>query len=458
MTDGALPPRLDGAAPAEPHVVIIGAGFGGLRAAQRLKGARARITVLDRRNHHLFQPLLYQVASAGLNPSDIAVPIRRILRRQQNTTVLLAEVTSIDLAQRRVVLTEGELTYDFLIVAAGAVDNYFGHDDWAPHAPGLKSLDDAVEIRTRVLLAFEAAERATDDAERAAWLRFVVIGGGPTGVELAGALTEIARHTLARDFRRFDPRQAEVLLLEGGPRVLPAYGEKSSASAQRQLERLGVKVRTGTMVTGIDAHGVTIGDQRIEARTVLWAAGVRAVPLARTLGVPLDRAGRVIVERDLSLPGHPEAFVVGDLCAFEQDGKLVPGVAPAAMQEGDHAARNVLRLLDGQPTEPFIYRDKGSLATIGRAAAVAEIGWLRLSGLLAWLAWLGIHIFFLIGFRNRALVLFEWSWAYLTYQRGARLITERIYETWRGLWGAPAAPQAAPPGAATDGHAAASAD
>ena len=457
MAEEVRPPRLDGSPSREPQIVIVGAGFGGLRAAQRLRHAKARVTVLDRRNHHLFQPLLYQVATAGLNPSDIAAPIRRILRRQANTTVLLAEVTGIDLAARQVKLAEGEVAYDFLILAAGATDNYFGHDAWAPHAPGLKSLDDAVEIRTRVLLAFEAAERAADDAERAQWLTFVVIGGGPTGVELAGALSEIARHTLARDFRRFDPRQARVVLLEGGPRVLGAYSEASSASAQRQLERLGVTVRTGAMVADIDATGVRVGDERITARTVLWAAGVRAVPLARTLGVPLDRAGRVLVERDLSVPGHPGAFVIGDLCSFTQsDGKPVPGVAPAAMQEGDHAADNVLRLLDGKPTEAFVYRDKGSLATIGRAAAVAEIGWFRLSGLLAWLAWLGIHIFFLIGFRNRALVLFEWSWAYLTYQRGARLITERIYDSWRALWGGETSASA--PQGATEGHAAASAD
>ena len=456
MSGAARPPRLDGSTSGAPQIVVVGAGFGGLRAAQRLRSAPARVTVLDRRNHHLFQPLLYQVATAGLNPSDIAAPIRRILRRQANTTVLLADVTAIDLAARRVRLTEGEVGYDFLILAAGATDNYFGHDAWAPHAPGLKSLDDAVEIRTRVLLAFEAAERASDDAERAQWLTFVVIGAGPTGVELAGALSEIARHTLARDFRRFDPRQAKVVLLEGGPRVLPAYGEASSASAQRQLERLGVIVRTATTVTDIDAMGVSIGAERITARTVLWAAGVRAAPLARTLGVPLDRAGRVIVERDLSLPGHPEAFVVGDLCSFVQEEKQVPGVAPAAMQEGDHAAANVLRLLDGKPTEAFVYRDKGSLATIGRASAVAEIGWFRLSGLLAWLAWLGIHIFFLIGFRNRALVLFEWSWAYVTYQRGARLITERIYDSWRALWTSEMPPT--PAAGATEGHAAASAD
>jgi len=427
---------LDGtAAGPEPHVVIIGAGFAGLRAAQRLRRAQARVTVLDRRNHHLFQPLLYQVASAGLNPSDIAVPIRRILRRQQNTTVLLAEVTGIDLAARRIALVDHVIGYDFLILAAGATDHYFGHDEWAAHAPGLKSIDDAVEIRNRVLLAFEAAECETDDDRRDDWLTFVVIGGGPTGVELAGALSEIARYTLARDFRRFDPRQARVLLLEGGPRVLPAYGEKSSASAQRQLERLGVEVLTKTMVSAIDAEGVTTSGGRIAARTVLWAAGVRASPLAAALGVPLDRAGRVVVEQDLSLPGHPEAFVVGDLCSFVQDGKQVPGVAPAAMQEGDHAARNVLRQIAGEQNEPFDYWDKGSLATIGRASAVAEIGWLRLSGLLAWLAWLMIHLVFLIGFRNRAIVLFEWGWAYVTNQRGARLITERVYEGWRALWG-----------------------
>lgn len=441
-----------------PHVVIIGAGFAGLRAAQRLRRARARITVLDRRNHHLFQPLLYQVASAGLNPSDIAVPIRRILRRQQNTTVLLAEVTAIDLAARRVRTEDANIAYDHLIVAAGAVDHYFGNDAWAPHAPGLKSLDDAVEIRTRVLLAFEAAESEQDDARRADWLTFVVIGGGPTGVELAGALSEIARFTLARDFRRFDPREARVLLLEGGPRVLPAYGEKSSASARRQLERLGVEVRTATMVSGIDASGVDLrGGERIACRTVLWAAGVRAAPLAAALGVPLDRAGRVIVEPDLSLPGHPEAFVVGDLCSFVQDGKQVPGVAPAAMQEGQHAADNVIRQIAGETSLPFSYWDKGSLATIGRAAAVAEIGWFRLSGLLAWLAWLGIHLLFLIGFRNRALVLFQWGWAYVTNQRGARLITESVYEGWRTLWGGTGS-EGTTRNAATDGHAAASAD
>jgi NADH dehydrogenase len=439
--DGRLPPHLDGSTDdALPQVVIIGAGFAGLRAAQRLASADARVTVLDRRNHHLFQPLLYQVASAGLNPSDIAVPIRRILRRQSNTTVLLAEVQSIDLHDKRVLLAEGTLAYDYLIVAAGATDNYFGHPEWATHAPSLKSIDEAVEIRERVLMAFESAEREDDAARRAQWLTFVVIGGGPTGVELAGALTEIARYTLARDFRRFDPRQARVLLLEGGPRVLPTYTEETSASAERQLASIGVEVRTRTLVTAIDADGVRTGDERIVARTVLWAAGVKASPLAASLGVPLDRAGRVLVERDLSVPGHAEVFVAGDVAAFEQDGKLVPGVAPAAMQEGEHAAANVLRLLGRQPTRAFRYRDKGSLATIGRAKAVAEIGGVRLSGFVAWLAWLGIHVFFLIGFRNRVLVVFEWGWAYLTYQRGARLITERAYERWKSLWSGEPAP------------------
>ncbi|HEY8517215.1 MAG TPA: NAD(P)/FAD-dependent oxidoreductase [Candidatus Binatia bacterium] len=441
------PPREGNAASRLPHVVIVGAGFGGLRAAQRLGRADVRVTVLDRRNHHLFQPLLYQVASAGLNPSDIAVPIRRILRRQRNTTVLLAEVQGIDLERKRVLLSEGEVAYDYLILAPGATDNYFGHDEWAEHAPSLKSLDEALQIRDRVLMAFEAAEREDDPQRRADWLTFVVIGAGPTGVELAGALTEIARHTLARDFRRFDPRQARVLLLEGGPRVLPTYSERSSASAQRQLESIGVEVRTSTMVTGIEPEGVRVGDELIRARTVLWAAGVKASPLLESLGVPLERGGRVRVERDLSLPGHPEVFVVGDAVAFEQDGALVPGVAPAAMQQGDHAARNVLRLVARQPTAPFRYVDKGSLATIGRAKAVAEIGRVRLSGLVAWLAWLGIHIFFLIGFRNRLLVLFEWAWAYVTYQRGARLITERVYEHWQALWAPDEKPPAKEPAA-----------
>jgi NADH dehydrogenase len=383
-----------------------------------------QVTLVDRRNHHLFQPLLYQVATAALNPADIAAPIRRILRRQANATVLLAEARAVEPAARRVRLDEGELAYDFLVVASGATHSYFGHDEWAVHAPGLKSIEDALEMRRRVFSAYESAEREGDDERRRALLTFAIIGAGPTGVELAGALAEISRHALADEFRRIDPSQARVLLLEGLERVLPTYPPELSLAARHQLEQLGVEVRTGARVTAIDAHGVTLGEERIAARTVLWAAGVLASPLARTLGVPLDRAGRARVQPDLSLPGHPEVFVVGDLAALEQDGKPVPGVAPAAMQQGRHAARSIARVLRGLPPEPFRYLDKGSFATIGRGAAVGDLfGRLRISGFVAWLAWLGIHIFFLIGFRNRVLVLFHWAYSYLTYRRGARLIT-----------------------------------
>jgi NADH dehydrogenase len=406
-----------------PRVVIVGGGFGGLTAARALRRAPVRLTLVDRQNHHLFQPLLYQVATAGLNPSDIASPIRRILRHQENAEVLLAEAKAIDVAGRAVVLADGSLAYDYLIVATGATHSYFGHDEWAEHAPGLKSIGDALEIRRRVLYAFEAAERETDPSRRAAWLSFVVVGAGPTGVELSGSLCEIARHALARDFRHIDPTQARVILLEGTDRVLPPYVPELSEKAREQLVRLGVDVRTGEMVTAIDACGVSVGPERIEARTVLWAAGVAASPLARTLGVPLDRAGRVEVEPDLTIPGHPEVYVVGDLASLMQDGRPVPGVAPAAMQEARHAAENVVRSIRGEPREPFRYRDKGSLATIGRAAAVADLGRIKLSGVVAWLAWLFIHILFLIGFRNRFIVLFEWAWSYVTYERGARLIT-----------------------------------
>lgn len=409
--------------PATPRVVIVGAGFAGLFAARALRRAAVEVVVVDRSNHHLFQPLLYQVASAALNPSDIATPIRRILRRQRNATVLLGDVKSIDLQNRRVLTAEAAIDYDFLIVASGATHSYFGHDDWARHAPGLKSLDDATQIRSRILFAFEAAEREDDAATRAAWLTFVVIGAGPTGVELAGALAEIAFRAVVPDFRRIDSRQARVVLLEGGERVLPQYSPPSSVSARRQLERLGVDVRTGALVTAVDERGVSIGDERIAARTVLWAAGVQASPLGAALGGQTDRAGRVYVAPDLSLPSAPEVFVVGDLCRFEQDGAPIPGVAPAAMQAGRHAAANILRRIAEKATLPFRYVDKGSLATIGRAAAVAEIAGVRLSGLVAWLAWLVVHIFFLVGFRNRLLVLFQWAWAYITHQRGARLIT-----------------------------------
>jgi NADH dehydrogenase len=405
--------------------VIVGAGFGGLSAAKALAHAPVQITVVDRSNHHLFQPLLYQVATAALNTSDIAAPIRRVLRNQANAEVILADVTSIDVPGKRVILADGEVPYDVLILATGATHSYFGHDDWEPFAPGLKSLEDALEIRRRVLLAFEVAEREPDEAQRRDWMTFVIVGGGPTGVELAGTLTEVAHKTLSRDFRRIDPKEARVLLLEGTPRVLSAYTEALSASAQRQLEALGVEVRTRTMVTGIDADGVSIGSERIRAHTVLWAAGVAASPLARSLGVPLDRAGRVNVGADLLLPGRDDLYIIGDLAHLEQDGDLVPGVAPAAMQMGRFVARDLVRRLRGQPRKPFRYINKGSLATIGRAAAVAHIGRFQFSGVLAWLAWLFVHIFFLIGFRNRLLVMIQWAWSYLTYDRGARLITAR---------------------------------
>ena len=410
----------------KPHVVIVGGGFGGLYAAKRLRRAAVRVTVVDRRNHHLFQPLLYQVAMAGLSPGDVAYPIRSILRRQENTRVVLAKVTAVDLAKRTVRIEDAEpLRYDHLIFAAGVGHSYFGHEEWESAAPGLKSLEDALEIRRRVLLAFERAEQETDDAERAALMTFVVVGAGPTGVELAGALADISRTVLVSDFRSIDPREARVVLIEGGPRVLPPFPERLSQKAEASLRRLGVSVLCGQPVTKVDARGVSLGEEHIEARTVLWAAGVAASPLSRTLGLPLDRAGRVLVEPDLSIPGHPEAFVVGDLASLrdERSGEPVPGLAPAAMQEGRHAADMVLRRLAGKPTEPFRYFDKGKLATIGRAAAVADFGIVQLSGFVAWLLWIVVHIAFLIGFRNRAVVLFEWAWAYFASQRGARLIT-----------------------------------
>jgi NADH dehydrogenase len=405
-----------------PHVVVIGGGFGGLQAARGLRRLPVDVTLVDRKNHHVFQPLLYQVATAGLSPAEIAAPIRHILRRQRATRVLLGEVTAVDLAAQKVRLGSLELGYDYLILAAGNTHSYFGHDEWQPHAPGLKTLEEALEIRRRVLLAFEQAEREEDAEARRAWLTFAVIGGGPTGVEMAGALGEIARHTLARQFRRIDPASARIVLIEAGPRVLPAYPEDLSERARLQLEALGVQVWTGSPVSSVSAAGVAIGADHLAARSVVWAAGLQGSPLARSLGTPLDRAGRVRVQPDLSVPGHPRAFVIGDLASIEQDGQPVPGVAPAAMQMGDHAAANVARALRGEPLAPFRYRDKGTLATIGRRRGVAMVGPLRLSGLVAWLAWLGIHIFFLIGFRSRLMVLFDWFWAYVTYDRSARLI------------------------------------
>ena len=410
-------------------MVVVGGGFGGLNAARALAGQPVRVTLLDRRNHHLFQPLLYQVATAALNPSDIAAPLRSVLRRARNVTVLLAEVERVDLAARRLVLDRGEIGYDALVLAAGAGQSYFGHDDWEVFAPGLKSLEDALEIRRRVLLAYESAEREVDGAEQRALLTFVVVGGGPTGVELAGALAEISRQTIARDFRVIDPTQARVILLEGGPRVLASFPESLSRRARHALERLGVEVRTGAIVTRVTADAVWLGGEQIRARTVLWAAGVAATPLARTLGLALDRSGRVPVEADLSIPGHPEAFAIGDMSLCRgPSGTPLPGLAPVAMQQGRCAADNALRHLSGRPSRVFRYRDRGSMATIGRAAAVAVVGGIQLSGLVAWLAWLFVHVMFLIGFRNRFLVLFEWAWAYVSWQRGARLITR----PWRG--------------------------
>jgi NADH dehydrogenase len=407
------------------QVVIVGGGFGGLATARALRSTPADVLLVDRQNHHLFQPLLYQVATAGLSAPEIAYPIRRILWRQRNVRVLLAEAVAVDLSARRLKLREGELAYDFLVLASGATHSYFGHGEWAAHAPGLKSLEDALDIRNRVLVAFERAEALDDSEARRAYLTFVVVGGGPTGVEMAGAFAEIARHTLVRDFRRIDPRAARVILVEAGPRILSAFPEDLSASAVKQLEALGVQVWTGAGVTGVDAHGVSLGADRLAARTVVWAAGVEASPLGRTLGVPVDRAGRVPVNPDLSVPGHSEVFVAGDLAAVSQGGRLVPGVAPAAMQMGRHAGEAIARRMAGRATQPFRYVDKGSLATIGRSAGVALFGRLHLSGFLAWAAWLGVHIFFLIGFRNRFVVLFTWAWAYLTFERSARLILRR---------------------------------
>ncbi|WP_240911478.1 NAD(P)/FAD-dependent oxidoreductase [Paludisphaera soli] len=421
--DGEADQRIWGDCPR--RVVVIGAGFAGLAVIQGLKKAPACVSVIDRQNHHLFQPLLYQVATASLNPSDIAAPIRRIVRGQKNTEILLADVTGIDVDRRVVTLADGETPYDVLVLAAGATHSYFGHPEWEEHAPGLKSVEDALEIRRRMLLAFEIAERETDEAVRREWLTFVVVGGGPTGVELAGTLREVARMTLAKDFAHIDPATARVILVEGSPRVLPPYSTKLSESALRQLQGLGVEVRTGAIVTEIDAEGVAIGDERIASRTVLWAAGVAASPLGRSLGVPLDRAGRVMIEPDLTVPGHPEIYVIGDLAHLEQDGKAIPGVAPAASQMGKHAARNILLALKGEPTRPFKYVDKGSMATIGRGAAVAQIGRWNISGFVAWLLWMFVHVLFLIGFRNKLLVIIQWAWSYLSYDRGARLITGR---------------------------------
>lgn len=410
----------------QPHVVIVGGGFGGLTAARALGGAPVRVTLVDKTNHHLFQPLLYQVAMAGLSPAEIAQPIRSVLADVENCAVLLADVVRIDLGGRAVHLEDGaRLDYDFLILATGAETSYFGHDDWERAAPGLKTLDDAIEIRERTLLAFETAERETDEARREQLLSFVVIGGGPTGVELAGALAELSRFVLAKDFRSVNPKLAKVRLLEAGERILPSFSEDLSRRAVEQLEELLVEVRTGTKVVGIDQSGVTLeGGRRIPASIVLWGAGVRATPLTKTLGVQLDRGGRVVVEPDLTMPGHPEAFCIGDACCFLHDGgNPLPGVSPVAMQMARTAAKSIVCAMKGRERVRFHYFDKGSMATIGRSRAIAQTGRMHMSGFLAWMAWLLVHIWFLIGFRNRFVVMFTWFWSYVTYRRGARLIT-----------------------------------
>lgn len=409
-----------------PHVVIIGGGFGGLSAARALRTANVDVTVIDRTNHHLFQPLLYQVATAALSAGDVTAPIRHILRKQANTRVLLAEVLDINPAARTVTIDypEREIAYDYLIVAPGSRHAYYGHDEWEPFAPGLKAIEDAAEIRRRFLLAFERAEKSTDPAEQEALMTFVIVGGGPTGVELSGAFPTIARKALYPDFRNIDTRKSRVILLEGGPRVLPSFPERLSEIAQRSLEEIDVEVRTNSIVTHVDANGVHAGEERIPARTVFWAAGNAASPLGAKLGVPLDRVGRVMVNPDLSIPGHPDVFVIGDLAlVLREDGRPVPGVSPAAMQEGRTAARNIRRLIGGRPTAPFRYRNKGDLAVIGRSRAIADFGKVQFSGRIAWLLWLFVHIMYLVGFRNRISVFVQWAYSYLTYQRGVRLIT-----------------------------------
>ena len=407
-----------------PRVVIVGGGFGGLYAARALRREPVDVTLVDRRNHHVFQPLLYQVAMAALSPGDIASPIRWILRRQKNVEVLLAEATGVDLANRRLRLTDGELSYDYLIVATGATHAYFGHDEWRALAPGLKTLEDALEIRRRVLLAFERAERQSDAVQRQALMTFVVIGGGPTGVEMAGALAEMSRQSLTRDFRHINPGSSRILLLEGGPTILAAFPEPLQDAALRDLQELGVEVRTHAVVTAVVPGGVSVGTESIASETVLWAAGVAASPLGGALGAPVDRAGRVRVRPDLTIPGATNVFVIGDLASLDGDtGRPLPGVAQVAIQMGQHAVRNILRAIEHQPLRPFHYRDLGNMATIGRASAVADFGTFRMKGWFAWLAWLFVHILNLIGFRNRLVVLVQWAWAYFTYQRAIRLIT-----------------------------------
>src|SRR5216110_3691109 len=407
-----------------PHVVIVGAGFGGLQAAKKLACKNVRVTVIDRTNYHLFQPLLYQVATAALSPADIAAPVRAVLSKCKNTEVMLAEVQSVDVDAKKIKTTDTEIGYDFLILATGARHSYFGHNEWEKLAPGLKSLEDAIELRRRLLMAFEYAEKITDEAARKAAMTFVIIGGGPTGVEMAGAIAEISRHTLARDFRHIDPSQARVILVEGEPRLLAAFPEDLSASALKQLVDLGVEVRTGIHATNLTDNGLQVGDEFIPCRVKIWAAGNNASFVGKTLGVAVDRFGRVLVNDDLTIPGHPEVQVIGDLANFShQTGEPLPGVSPVAMQQGRQAARHILGMIDGRKPQQFWYFDKGSMATIGRNKAVADLKLVHLSGIPAWLAWLFIHIIFLVGFRNRLAVLFQWGWAYFSFNKGARLIT-----------------------------------
>ena len=425
---------MENAPPRKQHVIIVGAGFGGLEAAKKLIDEPVRMTVIDRTNHHLFQPLLYQIATAALSPADIAAPIRGILGRCRNTEVVLAEVKSVNVETRTVKTGEREFAYDYLILATGARHSYFGHDEWEKFAPGLKSLEDAIEIRRRLLLAFEYAEKITDEAAKKAAMTFVIIGGGPTGVEMAGAIAEIARYTLAKDFRHIDPSSARVVLVEGDQRVISAFPEDLSEKALEQLKELGVEVHTGTHATNLTEAGVQVGDEFIPCRVKIWAAGNAASFVGKTTGAPVDRAGRVIVNNDLTIPGHREVQVIGDLANFSHDGgKPLPGVSPVAMQQGRHAARNILAMMDGREPERFRYWDKGSMATIGRNRAVADLHWFHLSGLLAWLAWLFVHIIFLVGFRNRIAVLIQWAWAYITFNKGARLITRNFQAETRPL-------------------------
>jgi NADH:ubiquinone reductase (H+-translocating) len=411
----------------KPHVIIIGGGFGGLQAAKALACADVRVRVIDRTNYHLFQPLLYQVATAALSPADIAAPIRAVLSKCRNMEVILAEVSAIDVEQKKVKTTDSEIPYDFLIVATGARHSYFGHPEWEKIAPGLKSLEDAVEIRRRILMAFEYAEKITDEAARRAAMTFVIVGGGPTGVEMAGAIAEIARYTLSKDFRHIDPSQARVILIEGEPRVLASFPEDLRISASKQLTDLGVELRTGVHATNLSDAGLQVGDEFIPCRVKIWAAGNTASFVGKTLGVPVDRVGRVLVNNDLSIPGHPEVFVIGDLANFSyQTGEPLPGVSPVAMQQGRHAAHNIQAILEGRPTQRFWYFDKGSMATIGRNKAVADLHFVHFSGLPAWMVWLFVHVLFLVGFRSRLAVLFQWAWAYLTFNKGARLITRNF--------------------------------